>query len=73
MNHSISMIPGARESWESLLYNESKNIENRRELFDGDHFEKIFVLSIDENTLILLSFCDTISTKQNLVKKYITI
>ena len=33
------MIPGARESWRSLLYNESKNIENRRVVFAGDDFE----------------------------------
>ena len=56
MNQSNWMIPGARENWRSLLYNESKNIENRRVLFAGDDFEKIFLLNIDENTLVLLTF-----------------
>ena len=37
------MILGARESWWSLLYNESKNIEILRVLFAGDDFEKIFL------------------------------
>ena len=36
------MIPDPRESWHSLLYTESKNIENHRELFAGDDFEKYF-------------------------------
>ena len=36
------MILGARESSRSLLYNESKNIENRRVLFAGDGFENLF-------------------------------
>ena len=42
MNQSNWMIPGARENWRSLLYKESKNIENRRVLFAGDDFEKYF-------------------------------
>ena len=37
------MILGARESWWSLLYNESKNIKILRVLFPGDDFEKIFL------------------------------
>ena len=37
------MILGARESWRSLLYNESENIENVRAFFAGDDFEKIFL------------------------------
>ena len=36
------MILGARESWRSLLYNESKIIENFSAVFAGDDFEKIF-------------------------------
>ena len=44
MNQSNRMIPGARENWRSLLYNESKNIENRRVLFAGDDFENIAFL-----------------------------
>ena len=47
------MIPGARENWRSLLYKESKIIENRRVLFAGDDFENIAFLNIDETPLIL--------------------
>ena len=42
-NQSNWMILGSRESWRSLLYNESKNIENVSAVFAGDDFEKIFV------------------------------
>ena len=56
MNQSNWMIPGARENWRSLLYKESKNIENRRVLFSGDDFENPSLLNIDENALILLTF-----------------
>ena len=35
------MIPDARENWESLLYKESKIIENRRVVFAGDDFENL--------------------------------
>ena len=56
MNHSNWMIPGAHESWRSQLHYESKNIENHRVLFAGDDFEKICLLNIDENPLILLAF-----------------
>ena len=56
MNHSNLMIPGARESWRSQLHYESKNIENRRVLFARDDFEKICLLNIDENPLIMLTF-----------------
>ena len=55
MNHSNWMTPDACESWHSLLYNESKNIENRRVLFAGDDFEQKYLLDIDENPLILLT------------------
>ena len=56
MNQSNWMISGARENWRSLLYKESKNIENRRVLFAGDDFENISLLNIDETPLILLTF-----------------
>ena len=47
------MIPDARESWVSLLYKESKIIENRRVLFAADDFENMAFLYIDEIPLIL--------------------
>ena len=50
------MVLGARESWRSLLYNESKNIKNLRQLFAGGDFEKLFLQIIDEILLILLTF-----------------
>ena len=53
MNQSNWMIPGARENWRSLLYKESKIIENLRVLFAGDDFENISFLNIDETPLIL--------------------
>ena len=46
------MILGARERSRSLLYNESKNIENRRVLFSGDDFENTSLLNIDKTPLI---------------------
>ncbi len=69
MNQSNWMILGARESWWSLLYNESKNIKNLRLLFAGDDFEKICLQIIDEISLILLTFWDNISTSFLSIKK----
>ena len=65
----FSMILGARESWWSLRYNESKNIKNLRLLFARDDFEKTYFQIIDEISLILLTFWDTIRTWNYLIKK----
>ena len=54
MDQSNWMIPDARENWRSLLYKESKIIENRRVLFAGDDFENIAFCKNDEIPLILI-------------------
>ena len=51
MNQSNWMILGSRESWRSLLYNESRIIRNLRLLFAGDDFEKIFFADYRWNSI----------------------
>ena len=59
MNQSNWMIPDARESWVSLLYKESKIIENRRVLFAGDDFENIAFLKWRNSIDLLTYHCKT--------------